>query len=346
MSNPLVDTQIVDKNGVLTRRKKRVGAPTATARRAGSVKPKSVTKKYASKGPSLKERLDGYKDELQNAVSALANDKNWNEYLVAMQKFRSYSWNNQLLIALQTGGKATRVAGYKTWESLGRHVKKGEKSIVINGYGTKKVDQTDKSGNVVMGADGKPEQRTIPIFFGVGVFDISQTEGDPLPESHRPMTSTPPPGLTEDLENAIKQNGFTIEYVENLGGPRGSTSPSNKKVQILDSLGEAERAKVLAHELMHIECGHLDRIEEYHTGHGGQRNVMEIEADSAAYVLLRANGMDEHIDSVSTYVAGWAGVRMGNDREKVVADAAATIAKTNKAVLEKFGWRNVEDGVA
>lgn len=346
MSNGLVPEQIIDKNGVHTTRNKRATPKTQSPSRAGGVKPRSATKKtYKKDGPTLTERLDGYKEELQQKVSALANDSDWNNYLIAMGKFHTYSWNNQLLIALQTKGEATHVAGMKTWNSLGRSVIAGSKSIVINAMSVKEVDKLDQAGNVIIGADGKPEKRGIPRFFGVGVFDVAQTKGDPLPESHVKMTSTPPTGLQDDLENAIKSKGFSVNYVDKLkGGARGATStdPNDKSVYILTSLNDAERAKTLAHELSHIAAGHLERSSEYHTGHGGERNSMEVEAESTAYVLLRANGMDEHADTSATYVAGWAGVRDGNDREKMVSTAAENIAKTTKGLLTEFSWRNAD----
>lgn len=341
--NELVDTPIVDKNGVQTTRKKRVSK--ASTSRVAGVKPKSAAKEPEKKGPTLKERLDGYRDELQARVSALAEDENWNHYLKSMSKFRNYSWNNQILIDMQTQGKATRVAGYKTWESLGRHPRRGEKAIAINAFGKKKITKTDKNGDEVIGPDGKPVKTEISIFFGVGVFDIAQTEGEELPTSHREMASTPPAGLSDDIESAIKAKGFTVEYVDSLGGTvRGATStdPTDKTVKILNSMSDAEKTKTLAHELFHIASGHLERADEYHTGHGGQRNSMEVEAESGAYVLLRANGMDEHAESSASYVAGWAGVRTGNDREKMVATAAESVAKTTKSLLDDFEWRNAD----
>ena len=342
----LIVTPIVDKNGIQTTRKKKA-ATASKPTRGASVAPKAaaVKKTYEKKGPTLKDRLDGYKEELQARVSALADDANWNHYLQSMSKFHNYSWNNQILIDIQTKGEATHVAGYKTWESLGRFPRRGEKAIAINAFGKKKIDKTDSAGNVVKGADGKPEKKEIPIFFGVGVFDIAQTDGEPLPVSHKKMTSAPPSGLKEDIESAIAAKGFTVSYVERLnGGARGSTStdPNDKSVKILSSLNDAEQTKVLAHELAHIAAGHIERASEYHTGHDGQRNSMEVEAESTAYVLLRANGMDEHADTSATYVAGWAGVGAGNDREKMVSTAAENIAKTTKALLDEFEWRNAD----
>jgi len=341
----LIVTPIVDKNGVQTTRKKKAGTAAKSTRATGAPKSAVVKKTYEKKGPTLKDRLDGYKEEFQARVSALADDANWNHYLQSMSKFHNYSWNNQILIDIQTKGQATHVAGYKTWESLGRFPRRGEKAIAINAFGRKKIDVTDRNGKPVIGADGKPEKKEIPIFFGVGVFDIAQTDGEPLPQSHKEMTSTPPAGLQEDLEAAIKAKGFSISYVDGInGGARGSTStdPNRKEVKILASMSDAEKTKVLAHELSHIAAGHIERAAEYHTGHGGERNSMEVEAESTAYVLLRANGMDEHADTSATYVAGWAGVREGNDREKMVATAAENIAKTTKALLDEFEWRNAD----
>jgi antirestriction protein ArdC len=340
----LIATPVTDKNGKQTTVHKKPVTSGTGAKRASKVAPKSaaVKKTYEKKGPTLTEKLEGYKEELKSRVTALADDANWNHYLTSMSKFHNYSWNNQILIDIQTKGQATHVAGYKTWQSLGRTVNGGEKAIAIIGFRKIKVDATDRNGNKIMGADGKPEKKEIPNFFGTGVFDIAQTSGDALPEAHAKMTAEPPVGLTNDLEATIKAKGFSVEYVDNLRGAKGSTStdPNRKVVQILSSLNDGERAKTLAHELFHIASGHIERADEYHTGHGGQRNAMEVEAESGAYVLLRANGMDEHADTSATYVAGWAGVRGGNDREKMVANAAENVAKTTRSLLTDFEWQN------
>jgi len=338
MNPDLVKTPIVDKNGVHTTRNKRV-AKAPTNGRAKSVKPKSS----AAAKPSMKERLEEYTEELKQSVSNLANDDNWNNYLLTLSKFHNYSFMNQILIQIQTKGKATRVAGMKTWNELGRRVNAGEKAIVIRGYSTKKTDVTDQNGNPVYEDDGVTKaQRSNLIFFPVGVWDISQTSGEDLPTSHRKMTATPPPGLEQDLIAAINKEGFTIEYADDLGGANGSTSTNGDKVvTLLSSLNDAERAKVLAHELFHIKAGHIEKADQYHTGIGGERHIMEIEAESGAYVILRANGMDEHEATSSTYVAGWAGVRFGNDREDVIQEAAANVSSIAKKLLEENNWSNL-----
>lgn len=335
-------TPIIDKNGTPTRRyKKTAKTGTGAKRVAAAGKPKSAATSSAK--PTMTDKLDGYAEEIKSAVSNLANDENWNHFLNTMSKFHNYSFYNQMLIQLQTGGKATYVAGFKKWQEFGRNVKKGEKAIVIAGYSPRQKEVVDENGKPVLDENGEPKVKRWSQYFGVGVFDISQTEGDPLPTAHREMTGEPPAGLIQNLEEAIAKKGFRVEYTDDLPGEvKGATStdPLNKRVQIKASLNEAGRARTLAHELFHIAAGHIERASEYHTGHDGARNAMEVEAESGAYVLLRANGMDEHAETSSTYIAGWAGVRDGRDRAQMVEEAAKNVAKTTKELLTDFTWDN------
>lgn len=286
---------------------------------------------------TMTDKLAAYHDELEKNVAGLAEDDNWNDYLDAMSRFHRYSPSNQMLIAIQTDGEATRVAGFRTWKKLDRNVRKGEKGISILAPKVVRADVLDAAGNTVHGADGKPikEKRCVG-FTTTSVFDISQTDGKPLPELEE-LTEEPREGLTQDLQAAISDSGFELDYTEIAGSAQGYTTPSGKVV--VDSrLSEGERARTLAHELGHIKLGHLERISEYHQGHGGQRGVMEVEADSYAYSMLRANGMSsDSVNPSSYYVAGWS--RSDPD---VLRGAAENVSKAVRGTLESHSFRNVE----
>lgn len=245
---------------------------------------------------------------------------------------------NQLLIAVQRPG-ATRVAGYRKWEEFGRHVMKGEKGISI--FAPKMVRMTveDGNGKPVMGADGKPlkQQRCIG-FTTATVFDVAQTDGDPLPELDRELSETPPDGFTDDLEAAITGSGFTVSYEATGSAADGYTDPRTKRVVVDPTLSPGRRAEVLAHELGHIKAGHLEQIDDYHTGHGGQRGRMELEAEAIAYGLCRANGMSTQVGKIaSTYVAGWT-----RENPDLIKESATKVSGTVKGVLAAGSWRNLE----
>jgi antirestriction protein ArdC len=282
------------------------------------------TKKYDTVGDKVK----AFYGELETQVEDLAGDENWNNYLNTMSSFHTYSMTNQMLIAAQNP-EATRVAGFNKWKELERSVKKGEKGISILAPAMAKVDEKDSDGAVVVGPDGKPSKvRRVIGFTTATVFDVSQTEGKPLPSIDRTLTEEPPAGFIDDLEQSIRDAGFTVTYEEMPGSKMGFTSPDGRVV-IDKSLAPADRARVLAHERGHIAMGHLDRLDEYHQGHNGHRGAMEVEAESFAYVVCRSNGMSPAVgDSSSTYVAGWS----QSDPTQIKKSAEA-VAKGVKTVL-------------
>lgn len=291
------------------------------------------TKRY----DTLDQKVDAFHTELEELVAGLADDENWHAYLDTMTKFHRYSMFNQMLIGVQNPD-ATRVAGYRKWEEFGRHVNMGEHGISIFAPKTVRMDVLDSSGNRVLDAKGKPTKQSRCVGFTTAtVFDISQTDGDPLPDIDRELTETPPDGFKDDLEAAIAEAGYTVAYENMTGSTDGATSPSTKRVTINASLSPANTAEVLAHELGHIKAGHLERSDEYHTGHGGHRGTMEVEAEAVAYVLCRANGMSTQVGkTASTYVAGWS-----RENPDTIRESAQKVSTTVKGILSAGSWRNV-----
>ncbi len=292
---------------------------------------------YTQKYASTDEKLAALQGEIAGHVAALADDENWHDYLNAMSQFHRYSFGNQMLIAMQTRGQATRVAGFNKWKELDRSVMKGEKGITILAPKMIRKGAEDSNGKPVIGADGKPVKKSQCVGFTTAtVFDISQTDGKPLPDDGMTLTETPPEGLKEDLEKAITDSGYTVSYEEIHGGARGYTSPSEKKVVIKSGMTPASEASTLAHELGHIKAGHTERTDEYHTGEGGQRGNFEVEADSVAYVLLRTQGMSTKVGAkTGRYVAGW-----GGSGPEAVKASAEIVQKTVKDLLANNEWRN------
>lgn len=290
---------------------------------------------FTAKYKTMDDKIAAYRGELNNAIASLASDEVWHSYLNTMAKFHRYSLYNQLLIQAQTDGKATRVAGFNKWKDLGRSVKKGEKGISI--FAPRLVNQKDENGNVVRDDNG----RAIKRFAGYStatVFDISQTEGEDLPSLDTQLSVDPPAGFIDDLHASIEAEGYTVRYDDLSGGTQGYTDPRSKEVVILTSLNPAHRAKTLAHELGHIKAGHTDRLEEYHTGEQGCRGEMEVEAESVAYAVCRANGMTTEVSKYSsTYVAGWALAK-----PEVIHQSADRISKTVKDILGSGRFRHVE----
>lgn len=295
---------------------------------------------YTTRYDTKEEKLAAIHSELEKHVADLADDQQWQDYLDAAARFHQYSLSNQLLIAVQTQGKATRVAGFQKWKEFDRSVMKGEKGIVILAPRTVNATVKDGAGNPVLGDDGKPlKRRTVIGFTTATVFDVSQTQGKELPRSrwNDNLAEAPPDGYAEDLEQAIRDHGYEVEYAETGDGSAGYTSAGRRKV-VIGPGSPANQARALAHELGHIACGHMENLEGYHSGHGGKRSKFETEADSVAYVLSRANGMSgEMLTNSGDYIAGWA--HGDND---LVRKTGEHVQKTVKGLLTPGRFRNAD----
>jgi len=208
---------------------------------------------------SLTESLEnGQSDELK-------------KYLQTMSKFHKYSFHNIMLIALQKPD-ATHVAGFHTWKKLGRFVKKGENGIVIIAplvYKKETVGNDDNSRNVT----------EINGFKGVYVFDISQTDGDELPEFA--SVQGDPTCYQEKLGNFISANGITLEYSDTLHADGISKKGT---IVIRSGLSQAQDFSVKVHELAHEFL--------HHTGNKLSKTQKETEAEAVAYVVCQSIGLD------------------------------------------------------
>ena len=193
------------------------------------------------------------------------------QYLQTMSRFHQYSLRNVMLIALQKPS-ATHVAGFHSWKKLGRFVKKGENGIVIVAplvYKKETVEDDDNSPNVT----------EINGFKGVYVFDISQTDGDELPEFARVQGD--PSRYQEILGNVISANGITLEYSDTLHAHGCS---SGGTITIRSGLSPAQDFSVKVHELAH-EFLHL-------SGEKLSKTQKETEAEAVAYVVCQSIGLD------------------------------------------------------
>jgi antirestriction protein ArdC len=227
--------------------------------------------------------------------------------LKTMARFHKYSWHNVFLIAAQRP-TATRVAGFQTWRSLGRFVRRGEKGIAILApiVSRRRVDDLD---------DRDVESRTVAGFHTVHVFDITQTDGEPLPEVAH--ASGDPGDKIAAMRTAILASGITLEYADDLDGALGTSSGG--RIQVLNGLAPAEELMVLAHEWAH-ELLHR-------TGERPARDTRELEAEAVAFVVGEAVGLDAG-QAASDYVQLYRG-----DREALaesldrIQHAAATILR-------------------
>ena len=284
-----------------------------------------------SAGP---DRVELVHAQLRDAVAALTTGPAWQAMLRTAARFHTYSPNNVLLIGAQRPD-ATCVAGYRTWQSMGRQVRRGETGVVLLApmRSRKQLEITGVPGDAMQPQGSPADDRPVPEpatrphtvrgFRPVTVFDIAQTDGPELPVV-RPtlLTGDAPPALWFGLAGQVTAAGFQLERGD-CGPANGITDHAAHTVTVRPDLSPAQAAKTLAHELAHVLLHEpADRPA------GLDRAAAEVEAESVAYVITQAHGLvsDEY---TVPYVAGWAGgdpVRLEQTATRVLACAKTVLA--------------------
>lgn len=248
------------------------------------------TNRAAEKRQRAKSLVDGALNDLATALEQ-GKSQTLVEYLAAMAKFHRYSFGNIMLIAAQCPD-ARRVAGYRTWQQLGRQVKHGEKGILIFAPMYLKNRADDPSPDSL---DGDEPDKLLR-FRVVHVFDVSQTEGDALPE--HAMVNGDPAGFTDRLKTFAAESDITVEYSADIGSAHGYSHGG--RIVLRDDLSRAEEFSTLVHELAHEFLHHGDDAIR------GSKTVRETEAEAVAFVVSQAIGLDTNTAS-SDYIQLYAG---------------------------------------
>ena len=254
-------------------------------------------------------------EKLTEGIAKLTNTEEWERFLDYQSQFHHYSASNVMLIMLQSGGRATKVAGFRAWQRMNRFVRKGEKAIyVLAPMIYKRSDDTTATDD---------DNRIIKGFKYVPVFDIAQTDGEELPSVCNRITGDDPAGLFAQLVAVAHSIGFTVEDYDFDGGPNGDCSHLEHRIRIEVGNSPAQRVKTLAHELAHALLH--EKFDD--------RSLAELEAESIAYVVCQSLGLESSDYSLG-YVATWAG-----DGDKAVANIKAScerIQKTAATILRSF----------
>ncbi len=252
-------------------------------------------------------------DRLVEAVEAGKSER-LVEYLKAMGKFHKYSLGNAILISVQKPD-ATHVAGYRTWQKLGRYVRKDEQGIVIMAPIVWRSRSVDTSGET---EDEKGREEEMAVAFKTAyVFDVSQTEGKPLPDFAR--VDGDPGVYAERLKEYVSSRGIKLEYWEALGPAEGVSCGGVIKVR--KGLLAAEEFSVLVHELAH-EMVHKnrDRMPK-------DKKVRETEAEAVAFVVCHGVGLETNGAS-SDYIQLYDGDR------KTLLESLERIQRTAAEILD------------
>jgi antirestriction protein ArdC len=252
---------------------------------------------------TMEQRIEEVRNQLNEAVQALADSEQWRAMLDYMASFHHYSLHNILLIKAQHPG-ATKVAGFKQWKQKGRQVRKGEQGIRIFGYSSKTV-RVDDAGRVIEHPkDDEGEEKTLHFYPLLTVFDLSQTdriEGSPefdvtTPKLQGDDTNDIAGRLTAWLEG----QGWKVVYAPIAGTVSGFTNGATRTVVIESRDTKAEQASTLLHESAHVILHATVTAEQYQE----HRGIAETEAESAAYVAGKLAGLDMSTTSIR-YITGW-----------------------------------------
>ncbi|SDW97747.1 protein of unknown function [Alicyclobacillus hesperidum] len=249
----------------------------------------------------MNEKVKAAMERLEQGLETLLNSDEWRKFLQFQAMFHRYSFANTLLIMNQNHD-ATFVAGYNRWKELGRYVKKGERGIEIFAPLFRKArkantEEHDQESEETVEKHNTDKKRALYGYRVVYVFDVSQTDGEPLPSVERPKILVGESDLYAKLQQACP---FPVDEVRSLGGANGEFNLRTHQIEIVHSLPKTHKAKTLIHEWAH---GLL-----HTTGllTSANKPWMELEAESTAFVVAHALGLNTS-DYSFGYIAGWSG---------------------------------------
>lgn len=285
-----------------------------------------------------KEQLKEITDSIEQGIKDLFESEKYKQYLRTMSRFHRYSVNNTLLIAMQRPD-ATHIAGFSNWRNqFGRHVRKGEKGIQIiapTPY-KKKIDAVkldpdtkapvlDQNGNAVM----EEIEIKIPMFRVVSVFDVSQTEGRPLPE------------VVSDLTGNVQQYDAFMEALRRASPVPVSIEPivpttdgyfslTEQAITIRAGMSEVQTVCATVHEIAHAKLHNYDisntQSEQSEELPKKDQRTKEVEAESIAYAVCQYYGIETAENSFG-YIAGWS-------KGKELSELRASLETINQTASE------------
>ncbi len=299
-----------------------------------------MAEKKTSNREQIKQIVAGIEDNIQQIFQS----ERYLEYLRTMSRFHTYSVNNTILIHMQMPN-ATRVAGFNKWKNqFGRHVKKGEKGLTVIAPTPfkKKIEEMkldpetrapvlDSEGKVVM----EEREIEIPMFKPVKVFDVSQTEGRPLPSLVTDLT-----GNVQHYEafmEALRRTSPMPIYMEPLRpGLDGLCNFTKQTITIREGMSQVQTVCASVHEITHATLHNKEHTrltaaagdEAKEPPKPKDENTMEVEAESVSYTVCQYYGIETGANSLG-YIATWS-----KDRSLPELKASLeTISKTANALI-------------
>lgn len=267
--------------------------------------------------------------KLEDGVRDLFTSENYKKYLRTMSQFHNYSFNNTILIALQRPD-ATYVAGYGAWQQkFHRQVKRGEKGITILAPVPVKDKNisTDETNHETTSHD--PDDEKVTMYFRpVSVFDISQTDGEPLPTLGVDELAGSADGYASFMKALSTLSPVSIRFDEIDGGAKGYYHTVNKEIVIKSGMSEAQTMKTCVHEVSHAILHDRDRMKK--EGVQKDRQTKEVEAESVAYAVCAAFGLDTGESYSFPYIGVWS----GSKEMKELKASMDTIRKTAGEIID------------
>lgn len=294
---------------------------------------------------STQQKVKEITESIEKGLREMFKSDRYQSYLSTMSRFHSYSVNNTLLIQMQRPN-ATHVAGFNAWrDRFERHVKKGERGIqiiaptpVLKKIREAVIDPDTK--RPVLDAEGKPvtEERNVkvPMFKPVTVFDVSQTEGKPLPELVRTLT-----GDVEHYDAFVealrRTSPVPIEFEQMETGMDGYFSAANQKIAIRPGMSQVQTVNAMVHEIGHSKLHDYDMLLAAAKADGGpapvkkDRKTEEVEAESVSYTVCQYFGIETAENSFG-YIADWSN---GKELKELRASLEA-IRQTSSALIQNI----------
>jgi hypothetical protein len=314
-------------------------------------------------------KLDALQQQLGDAVASLVTGEDWKRALTFAAQFRGRSFSNTMLIYAQhyaaySEGRVpeptpTYVAGFKQWLRLGRNVMRGQSGYGILAPVTARFASTtpadpDSWRRLARAERPRPGETVRSKMIGLRpthVWDISQTDGDTIPELPRPavLTGQAPDGLWDGLADQITAAGYQLRLVStsaSIGGANGLTDFTSREVSVRMDMDDAAQAKTLAHELGHVLL-HEPKGSDISGARAADavlhRGIAEVEAESVALMVGAAHGLDTSSYTIP-YVSTWASSVPGRTPPEVVQSTAERVRATAVAILDKLQTLQVGDG--
>ena len=261
-----------------------------------------------NKSKELINRIEDRLKDLATETDEFKRSEFFKQYLDVISRFWKYSYHNQMLICCRMPG-ASRVAGFRTWLSLKRKVKKGSKAIKILAPYKKKVTDKDPITN-------EEKEKRITLFIPVNVFDISQTEGEALPDIDISVTGDNYKDFLDNLVSLCKDKSIEVKF-ENLGinGLFGYSKGGEIAVTNTESINTQVNTLIheIAHELLHKEENPFSKQER------------EIQAEGTAYVVTKHFGIEnKSFNYLALYDADY----------KKIMDNLKSVAEASKEIIE------------